>query len=90
MWWISNRLEGGSNLCHILRRLYKSFIVNQLIWSLAASDMPTLTKVACFCSLKGKIDFENLLLLKKNANLPLEQNIFSFTYFQLDWGASNN
>ena len=23
-------------------------------------------------------------------NLPLEQNIFSFTYFQLDWGVGNN
>ena len=23
-------------------------------------------------------------------NLPLEQSIFSFIYFQLDWGVSNN
>jgi uncharacterized pyridoxamine 5'-phosphate oxidase family protein len=43
--------------------------------------MPTLTRVACFCSLKGKIDFENLLVLEKMLkNLPLQQNIFSFTY----------
>ena len=56
---------GQSNLCHVLRRLYKSLLDKQLIWSLAASDMPTLTTVACFCSLKGKIDFENLLVLRK-------------------------
>ena len=53
--------------------------------------MPTLTKVACFCSFKGKIDFENLLLLVKMLkNLPLEQNIFSFTDLQLDWEVVGN
>ena len=49
--------------------------------------MPTLTKVACFCSLKGKIDFENLLVLQKMLkNLPLEQNIFSFHLLSIRLG----
>ena len=69
--------------------LHIAIIIKQLIGSLTASDMPTLTKAACFCSLKGKIDFENLLLLEKMLeNLPLEQDIFPCTYFQLDWGVA--
>ena len=47
--------------------LYKSFISKELIGSLTAIDMATLTKVACFCSLRDKIDFENLLVLEENA-----------------------
>ena len=61
-----------------LRWLYNSFISKQLIGSLTASDMPTLTK--------SDFDFENLLVLEKMLkNLELEQNMFSFAYFQLDW-----
>ena len=77
---------GGSNLYHILRLLYKAFIDNQLIWSLTASDMPTLTKVACICSLKGKIDFKNLLVLQKCLKTSLEQNIFSFHLLSIRLG----
>ena len=38
--------------------------------------MAKLTKIAYFGSLRGTIDFENLLLLEKTSkNLPLEQNM---------------
>ena len=63
----------------------------ELIVSLTALDMAILTKVACFRSLRGKIDFENMSILEKRLkNLPLEQNIFSVIYFQLCWGVCNN
>ena len=39
--------------------------------------MAKLTKIAYFCSLRGKVDYKNLLVLE---NLLLEQNIFSFTF----------
>ena len=62
-------------------------MIKELTGSLTALDMATLTKVAYFCSLRGKIDFKNLLVLEKMLDdLPLEQNIFSSTYFQLDYG----
>ena len=52
--------------------------------------MSNLTKVACFCSSRGKINFENLLVLEKLLkNLPFEKKK-SFTYFQLNWGTGNN
>ena len=59
--------EGGSSLCNILQLLYKSFVCKELIGFLLALYMATLAKVACFCSLRGEIDFEDLLVLEKDA-----------------------
>ena len=82
---VSNRLGGQIYVTYCYD--YKSFTSKQLIGALTASGMPTMTKLACFCYVKGKIDFGNLLLSDKMLkNLPLEQDNFSFTYFQLDWG----
>ena len=39
----------------------------ELVGSLTALDMAKLTENAYFCSSRGKIDFENLLVLEKNA-----------------------
>ena len=49
------------------KEMYFSKIVGYTFLSENGRDMPTLTKVACFSSLKGKIDFENLLVLQKNS-----------------------
>ena len=41
--------------------------------------MAKLTKMAYFCSLRGKIDFENLLVLEKTAEKPsIRTEYFSF------------
>ena len=50
----------GSNLCHLLWWIYKSFISKEWIGSLTALDVAKLTKIAYFCCLRGKIDFKNL------------------------------
>ena len=40
--------------------------------------------------MRGKIDFENLLTLGKNAKKPSTiPKYFSFTYVQSDWGVGN-
>ena len=43
------------------------------------------TNQMAYYSFRGKIDFQNLPVLD-GLETPLEQNIFSFTYFQLNWG----
>ena len=66
---VSNTLGGGqihathSFIAIIIKLIYRK----ELIWSLTALDMAKLTKIAYFCSLRGKIDFKNLLVLEKNA-----------------------
>ena len=43
-----------------------------------------LTKIAYFCSVEGKIDFENLLAFKMRTENPSTRTrYFSFTYFQI-------
>ena len=43
------------------------YVKRELIGFLLALYMATLAKVACFCSLRGEIDFEDLLVLEKDA-----------------------
>ena len=54
--------------------------------------MPKTNKNGIFCPFRGKIDFEDMLILEKKQlkNLLLEQNIFSFAYFQLNFRVNNN
>ena len=42
--------------------------------------MAKLTKMAYFCSLRGIIDFENLLVLEKNAEKPYTRTKYFFFY----------
>ena len=44
-----------------------SYLCYELIGSLKALDMAKLTKIAYFCSLGGKFDFQSLLVLEKPA-----------------------
>ena len=59
---VSNRL-GGSNLCHSCDD-YTNHLL-ELTGSLRALNMAILTKITYLCSLRGKIDFENLLVIEK-------------------------
>ena len=53
---------GETNLFHC-----NSFKSKELMRSWTALDISKLTKIAYFCSLRGKIDFGNLFLFEKTA-----------------------
>ena len=72
---------GGGQIYDSLQGLYKSFL------SLTALDMAKTNQNSIFY-FRGKIDFENLLVLEKKQleNLPLEQNIFVLKKLSVNLG----
>ena len=49
-----------------------------MIWSLTAVDMVKLTKMAYFCPLRGKIDFEDMLVVEKTSFKTFHYNRMFF------------
>ena len=60
------RLRGGKSIS-LIAMIFKPFKSKELIRSRIALNMAKLTKIAYFWSVRGKIDFENLLVLQKTA-----------------------
>ena len=52
--------------------------------ALTALDMPKTNQKGIFCSCRGKIDFEKLLILEKSAWKPSTRTRFFFTYCHLN------